>query len=207
MHSYFKQARLPILITAVLSIVNVAFGADLNIPVAAWPKFEFPRIPPAQMNLPAMQLPIEDFNYAKLRSQFLDRRRGHTHQAIDLMNPRGTPVVAVTDGYVKKLYRSKKGGISVYLFDAKEQLCFFYGHLDKYVKGLVEGMKVTPGQVLGFVGSTGNAKKSSPHLHFAISEVGPDKKWSGGKAIDPLPVLLGAHAEKFAYDEPRSSPE
>ena len=207
MHSYFKQAHLPILITAVLSIVNVAFGADLNIPVAAWPKFEFPRIPPAQMNLPAMQLPIEDFNYAKLRSQFLDRRRGHTHQAIDLMNPRGTPVVAVTDGYVKKLYRSKKGGISVYLFDAKEQLCFFYGHLDKYVKGLVEGMKVTPGQVLGFVGSTGNAKKSSPHLHFAISEVGPDKKWSGGKAIDPLPVLLGAHAEKFAYDEPRSSPE
>jgi len=207
MHSSSLKARLPILITVALSIVNVAPAADLNIPVAAWPKFEFPHVSPPKLNLPGLQLPIEDFNYAKLRSQFLDHRRGHTHHAIDLMNPRGTPVVAVTEGYVKKLSRSKKGGISVYLFDAKEQLCFFYGHLDKYVKGLVEGMAVRPGQVLGFVGSTGNAKKSSPHLHFAISEVGPEKKWSGGKAIDPFPVLLGAHADKFAYDGPRSAPE
>jgi murein DD-endopeptidase MepM/ murein hydrolase activator NlpD len=128
----------------------------------------------------------------ELRSQFNDGRRGHKHQAIDLMRPRGTPVMAVTDGVIRKLYRSKTGGISIYLFDSSQEYCFFYAHLDHYAKNLREGQEVRKGQVVGYVGYTGNAKRSSPHLHFAVSLTGPQRRWSGGAAIDPYPLLLAA---------------
>jgi murein DD-endopeptidase MepM/ murein hydrolase activator NlpD len=128
------------------------------------------------------------------RSEFNDHRRGHWHHAIDLMRPRGTPVMAVTDGQIRKLYRSKTGGISVYLFDAGEEYCFFYAHLDHYAEGLHEGQEVHRGDVIAYVGHTGNAPRNAPHLHFAVSLTGPQRKWSGGIALDPLPMLVIAAA-------------
>ncbi len=148
-----------------------------------------PAPPLPQLPLPEIGLPLRDIRPAELRSQFNDKRRGHIHHAIDLMRPRSTPILAVTDGMIRKLYRSKSGGISIYLFDGAEEYCFFYGHLDHYAKGLREGQEVHRGDVIGYVGYTGNAKRSAPHLHFAVSRTGPERKWSGGAPIDPFPIL------------------
>lgn len=142
-----------------------------------------------------MELPLADMDVNKLHSQFLDKRVGHVHRAIDIMQPKGTPILAVADGHIAKLYRSKLGGISVYLFDNDDKVCFFYAHLDHYATGLREGQIVNRGDVLGYVGNTGNARYTAPHLHFAIKRVGADKAWSGGPAVDPYPALMAAAAK------------
>jgi murein DD-endopeptidase MepM/ murein hydrolase activator NlpD len=144
--------------------------------------------------MPDIGYPLAEVKPTELRSQFNDRRRGHQHHAIDLMRARGTEVMAVTDGVIRKLYRSRTGGISIYLFDGSEEYCFFYAHLDHYAKNLHEGQQVRKGEVIGYVGYTGNAKRSAPHLHFAVSLTGPQRRWSGGVAIDPYPILLAASA-------------
>jgi len=166
--------------------------------------------------LPVIGYPLPNVRPGELKSQFLDKRRGHTHHAIDLMRRRGTPVLAVTDGTIRKLYRSRQGGISIYLFDGTQDFCFFYGHLDHYAKGLREGQAVLKGDVIGYVGSTGNAKRTSPHLHFAVSRTGPERRWSGGVPLDPFPILRaraipgGAGEEQprttIAADEPEPEP-
>ena len=151
--------------------------------------------------LPDMGYPLSEVKPKELRSQFNDRRSGHRHHAIDLMRPRGTAVMAVTDGVVRKLYRSREGGISIYLFDGSKEYCFFYGHLDHYAKNLHEGQAVRKGEVIGYVGYTGNAKRSSPHLHFAVSLTGPQRRWSGGVPIDPYPMLVAAAAAPHPVGE------
>jgi murein DD-endopeptidase MepM/ murein hydrolase activator NlpD len=142
--------------------------------------------------LPQLGYPLAQVKPGEVHSEFNDKRRGHRHHAIDLMRPRGTPVMAVTDGKIRKLYRSRTGGISIYLFDVSEEYCFFYAHLDHYAKNLHEGQEVHKGDVIAYVGHTGNAKRSAPHLHFAVSLTGPERRWSGGVAIDPYPMLLAA---------------
>jgi len=109
---------------------------------------------------------------------------------MDIMKPRGTPVVAAVDGPVMKLFLSKPGGITVYQFDNAKQYCYYYAHLDRYADGVKEGMQVKRGQLLAYVGSTGDASPGAPHLHFEIMKLGPEKKWwSGTTSINPYPVL------------------
>ena len=111
------------------------------------------------------------------------------HEALDIMAPAGTPVVAVEDGKVAKLFTSKAGGLTVYQFDPSQSVAYYYAHLQGYASGLTEGAAIRRGQVIGYVGSTGNADPAAPHLHFAIFVLGPDKRWWQGTAIDPYPVL------------------
>ena len=166
-------------------------------PVADQPP---PALPP---DAPQIGYPLAEVKPSELqRSQFNDHRRGHRHHAMDLMRPRGTPVMAVTDGHIQKLYRSKTGGISVYLFDASEEYCFFYAHLDHYAEGLHEGQEVHKGDVIAYVGYTGNAKRNAPHLHFAVSLTGAQRKWSGGIALDAFPMLVIAAATPHPDDVP-----
>ena len=131
-----------------------------------------------------------------LSSQLVDtftqaRGEGRLHDAIDIMATRGTPVLAVADGRVAKLFDSKPGGLTVYQFDSEEKLAYYYAHLDHYAAGLAEGQQLKRGEVLGYVGSTGNASESAPHLHFAVFVLGPDKKWWQGTAVNPYPLLGG----------------
>ena len=105
------------------------------------------------------------------------------------MAPRGTPVVAVDDGKVVKLFNSKPGGLTVYQFDPDEKLAYYYAHLDRYAPGLAEGTVVKRGDVIGYVGSTGNANPDAPHLHFAVFVLGPEKRWWQGTPINPYPLL------------------
>jgi peptidoglycan LD-endopeptidase LytH len=129
------------------------------------------------------------------RSQIVDtfdqaRASGKRHEATDIMAPRGTPIHAVQEGTIRKLFVSKAGGNTIYEFDPDSIYCFYYAHLDRYAEGLHEGMDVKKGDVIGYVGSTGDALRKAPHLHFAIVKLAADKKWWEGTAINPYPILV-----------------
>lgn len=139
-----------------------------------------------------MTSPISGLALADLRDTFEEIHNGHRHEAIDLMEPRGTPVHAVVSGTIRKLFRSKPGGNTIYQFDEMGVYCYYYAHLDGYGEGLREGMRVERGDIIGFVGSTGNGDALTPHLHFAIFELRPERVWWKGKAVNPYPVLVDA---------------
>ena len=142
--------------------------------------------------------PITGLKPAELHDTFDQMRGLSRHEAIDIMEPRGTPVHAVVDGAIAKLFLSKPGGNTIYLFDQNGDFCYYYAHLDHYAQDIHEGMHVSSGQILGYVGSTGNANASAPHLHFTIFRLGPEKQWWKGTPINPYPVLM--HLLKMGAD-------
>lgn len=133
-------------------------------------------------------MPVRDVQSADLHQSFDEDRRGHLHEAIDILAERGTPVIAVEDGRIARLFFSQAGGHTIYHFDPTERYTYYYAHLEKYADGLEEGDAVRRGQVIGYVGTSGNAPESTPHLHFAIFELGPEKRWWQGAPIDPFLV-------------------
>ena len=143
-------------------------------------------------SLPEIALPIDGLSAANGRDTFDETHSGHAHEAIDLPAPKGTPVHAVAAGVIRKLFLSKPGGNTIYQFDDTGAYCYYYAHLDRYAEGLREGLRVRQGDLIGYVGSTGNADPHSPHLHFTIFELGPEKLWWKGKAVNPYPALLAA---------------
>lgn len=136
-------------------------------------------------------VPVEGVTRSALRDNFAEKRGVRPHEALDIMAKRGTPVLAADDGKVAKLFYSAAGGITVYQFDRDERFVYYYAHLDRYVKDLAEGQVLRKGQVLGYVGSTGNAAPNAPHLHFTIFRLGTDKRWWKGAAVNPFPYLTG----------------
>ena len=157
-----------------------------------------PPPPPRSTDLPAdlaqrdLLVPVQGIAPEALADTFDDARgAGRIHDAIDIMAPRNTPVVAVEDGRIAKLFTSDQGGLTLYQFDPTETYSYYYAHLDHYAPGLKEGDQVTRGQVIGYVGITGNASPDGPHLHFAIARLSAEKKWWEGQAINPYPVLRG----------------
>ncbi|MBA3889109.1 MAG: M23 family metallopeptidase [Gemmatimonadaceae bacterium] len=139
-------------------------------------------------------MPLDGIEASSLRSNYDEARGGGTreHRALDIMAPRGTPVRSVAKGRVLKLFTSVAGGLMVYAADSSERFILMYAHLDGYAPGLREGAALARGQVIGTVGSTGNASPSAPHLHFAIARSADVTAWSKGMPIDPLPVLQAA---------------
>ena len=142
---------------------------------------------------PALLLPVQGIIASELRDTFGDGRDGgqRGHEAIDILAPTGTPVLAVDDGRIVKLFLSQPGGITVYQFDPTGQFAYYYAHLDRYADGLAEGQTVRRGSVIGYVGTTGNARPDAPHLHFAIFRLGPEKQWWKGEPVNPFPYLGG----------------
>ncbi|TAA12338.1 M23 family metallopeptidase [Pseudoxanthomonas winnipegensis] len=135
-------------------------------------------------------VPVQGVARSALRDTFTDARSaGRVHDAIDIMAPAGTPVLAVADGTVEKLFDSKRGGLTIYQFEPSGRLAYYYAHLERYADGLQEKRAIKRGQVIGYVGSTGNASPDAPHLHFAIFQLGPEKQWWKGTAVNPYPVL------------------
>jgi murein DD-endopeptidase MepM/ murein hydrolase activator NlpD len=151
-----------------------------------------PRTAPEAKDLAARHLtiPVQGIAPEKLVRSYHDERSGdRQHEAIDILAPKGTPVVAVEDGTIAKLFYSKAGGITVYQFDPGKEYSYYYAHLDRYADGMTDGAQVRRGQVLGYVGTSGNAPKDTPHLHFAVFRLTPEKQWWQGTAIDPFDVL------------------
>jgi murein DD-endopeptidase MepM/ murein hydrolase activator NlpD len=137
-----------------------------------------------------LTIPVQGIMAEQLQPDFYDERGQRGHEAIDIMAPRGQPVLAVEDGKIAKLFTSVRGGLTIYQFDPTEKYAYYYAHLDRYADGIAAGDSIRRGQVIGYVGSTGNAGESSPHLHFAIFLLGPEKLWWQGEALDPYPALV-----------------
>ena len=132
--------------------------------------------------------PVPAVSPAAMADSFNDSRGERVHHAVDIMAPRHSEVVAVADGTIARLMTSVAGGIAVYEWSAGQRFVYYYAHLQEYAPGLALGQAVRRGQVLGYVGTTGNAPAHSPHLHFAIARVEKKDQWWGGAPIDPYPI-------------------
>jgi murein DD-endopeptidase MepM/ murein hydrolase activator NlpD len=151
-----------------------------------------PKTAPEARDLEARNLavPVQGIASEKLVRSFHETRSGsREHEAIDILAPTGTPVIAVEDGTIAKLFVSKAGGITIYQFDPGKEYSYYYAHLARYADGLKEGASVHRGQVIGYVGTSGNAPKNTPHLHFAVFRLTPEKQWWQGTPIDPYDIL------------------
>lgn len=137
-------------------------------------------------------IPAQGVTADKLVDSFDDIRGGtRRHEALDIMAPRGTPVLSADAGQVLKLHNSVAGGLSIYVADPSQRFIMLYAHLDRYRPGLAAGMAVRKGELLGYVGSTGNANPAAPHLHFAIARSDNMKEWWKGTPLNPFLVWRG----------------
>ncbi len=146
----------------------------------------------------ALAFPVAGFDLRRLVDNFAEMRGDRVHEAIDIPAPRGTPVLAVDDGPVQKLFVSHAGGNTVYQFDPTGTFCYYYAHLDAYEPGLAEGRVLRKGERLGLVGTSGNSPPNAPHLHFTIFKLGDDKRWWEGTPLNPFPLwaLQGENATR-----------
>ena len=155
----------------------------------------FPTVTPADLGTIRshnLLIPVQGVTADKLVDSFDDLRGGtRHHEALDIMSPRGTPVLSADDGQVLKLHNSVAGGLSIYVADPSQRYIMLYAHLDRYRPGLAAGMTVKKGELLGYVGFTGNANPAAPHLHFAIARSDNMKEWWKGTPLNPFLVWRG----------------
>lgn len=137
-----------------------------------------------------MTVPVAGVARATLRDSY-DELRGGTrkHEGLDILAPRGTPVLSADNGRVLKLFTSKAGGLMIYAADASERFILMYAHLDAYAPGLADGQALRTGQQVGTVGTSGNAPPGTPHLHFAVARSTDVKTWWKGSPVNPYPLL------------------
>lgn len=181
------------LITAESGVTETPAGSLTNtLPASVAPLPDASSLPVPPTIGSGLLIPVKGVAANQLSDTYTQSRgAGRLHDAIDIMAPRGTPVLAVADGRIAKLFDSKPGGLTVYQFDPEEKLAYYYAHLDAYAPQLAEGTLVRRGDLIGYVGSTGNASPEAPHLHFAVFVLGADKRWWQGTPVNPYPLLGG----------------
>jgi len=170
--------------SAVDSLQPTAPAPPPEGPVAATPS----PAAPGQLLVPVQGIKASQLvdTYSQARGQ------GRVHDAIDIMAPRGTPVLATADGVVLKLFQSVRGGITLYELAPDRRTIYYYAHLDRYAAGMAEGRALHQGDVLGYVGDTGNAGAGNNHLHFEVSTTADPKRYWAGTPQNPYPLLKGA---------------
>ena len=171
----------------------------LDIPPGAPVAIGTPLPPPAESPTPITSnfvgtvnliIPVAGVKPEQLIDTFDDARsEGRLHDAIDIMAAAETPVLAAADGKIVKLFQSEKGGITIYQVNTDQDLIFYYAHLSRYADGLAEGDPVRQGQVIAYVGDSGNAGAGNYHLHFSIAAVSDPKRYWEGANINPYPLL------------------
>jgi murein DD-endopeptidase MepM/ murein hydrolase activator NlpD len=148
--------------------------------------------PTVPMPSGTLLIPVEGVRPEELRDTFQEARAaGRTHDAIDIPAPRGTPVLAASDGRVVKLWQSVPGGTTIYQLDPDNTTVYYYAHLDHYADGLAEGHFARRGEVIAYVGDTGNAGPGNYHLHFSVLIVKDPKRYWDGTNVNPYPLLRG----------------
>lgn len=159
------------------------------------PKSAVSRVRPHEVDLSELLaenflIPVEGVDRNRLRDSFLESRGQYArHLAIDIGAPRGTPILATTDGEIVRLTRERRGGITIYQKDDKGRYLFYYCHLSRYARGLRVGKSVSKGEVIGYVGSTGRV--TGPHLHFSITRLPEDgDNLKAGLAVNPYLLFL-----------------
>ena len=162
--------------------VPVVGGVSPNGPAAP--------VPTAGIPGAGLLIPVQGVGAASLVDTYEQSRgQGRRHDAIDIMAPRGAPVLAVSDGVVMKLFNSVRGGITLYELAPDRRTIYYYAHLDRYAPGIAEGQPLRRGQVLGYVGNTGDAGPGNYHLHFEVSTTADPKRYWGGAPQNPYPLL------------------
>ena len=201
------------LVVAALLVVATIFAALRFDPAgglaALRPGPPRPLSPPERSAQPCLRpsgliVPVQGVQARQLADTFSQARSGgHPHDAIDIMAPTGTPVLAAAAGTVEKLFLSKAGGKTVYVRLVDGRAIHYYAHLDAYTPGLHQGMRLMQGAPIGTVGYTGNANPAAPHLHFAVLATDPARKWwEKTRAINPYPLLAG-HDDKCGTEQRR----
>ena len=193
-----------------LALLSAACGQAIRpleplAPVRAPASADLPE-PPSESPPPAAPLALSDEEYLHARAlmvpvdgvrpekvadtYFQDRDGGaRTHLATDILAKRGTPVLSADSGTVLRLTKNTLGGITIYATDPEKRFVFYYAHLDHYADGLFEGKPVAQGEVIGYVGTTGNAPKNTPHLHFQVMRFVDARTWWNGPPFDVRPFL------------------
>lgn len=181
--------------TATVSPTIVESSSGVEPPVESptatpQPRLSFPTPPPSFVGELQLLIPVAGVSRDQLMDTFTDTRsEGRTHDAIDIPAPAGTPVIAAADGEVVRLFQSERGGTTIYQLTADKRLLLYYGHLQRYAEGLVEGRFARQGEVLAYVGDTGNAGAGNYHLHFSVAVISDPKRYWEGTNINPFPLL------------------
>ena len=145
----------------------------------------------AYLRTRALMVPVQGVRAEKIPDTFGDARgSARRHNALDIMAPRGTPVLAADDGRVLKMHRNSLGGITIYALDPESRFVYYYAHLDRYREGLVEGAPLAKGEVIGYVGTTGNAPPNMPHLHFQVMRLTTERRYWDGVPVNPKPFFV-----------------
>ncbi|HET9479566.1 MAG TPA: M23 family metallopeptidase [Pyrinomonadaceae bacterium] len=166
----------PSLVESVPSVVQ-------PVQTVAQPVSQIARIEP-------LIIPVAGVRPDQLTDTFSDSRsEGRTHDAIDIMAPAETPVLAAADGQIQRLFQSERGGTTIYQLSADQKLIFYYAHLARYADGLTEGKQVRQGETIAYVGDSGNAGIGNYHLHFSIAIVSDPKRYWEGTNINPYLLL------------------
>lgn len=137
-----------------------------------------------------LMVPVDGVRREQVRDTFNEPRSGgRIHRAIDILVPRGTAVLAADDGIVFKVRENRAGGRTVYMLDPARRLVYYYAHLDRWAEGLAEGQVLAKGDPIGYVGTTGNAPRDTPHLHFQVMRLDDPKRYWDGQPLDPRPFF------------------
>ena len=189
-----RRWRKPLAIGAVLVVsAGMVIGGWFQPAITPQTPSPNPTSDLAHLRARNLSVPVLGFSASQLTDNYTQQRAGGSeHEALDIMAPPGTPVVAVDDGRIAKLFLSKPGGITLYQFDPSGEYAYYYAHLDSYADGIAEGGKLRKGDVIGYVGSSGNASPDAPHLHFAIFKLGIEKQWWRGTPVNPFLVWRDA---------------
>src|SRR4051794_7688539 len=142
----------------------------------------------------SLSIPVMGIRPEQLRDTYEDPRTGHVHHAIDIMAPGGTPVLAATDGTILKLRTGGNGGITIYQLGPDGRTLYYYAHLQRYAAGMREGLPIERGQVIAYVGDTGNAGAGNYHLHFSVGRLTDPRRWWESENTNPYPLLAGDYA-------------
>ncbi len=188
----FERSELPIHSASETAVSAPASPLDLAPAEIAFQSDETPLMSPRPLLIPVAGVgPFElEDTYSHARSE------GRRHDAIDIVAPHGTPVLAAADGTVLKLFVSEQGGITLYQLDPDQRTIYYYAHLDRYASNIVEGMRLRQGDTIGYVGNTGNSGPGNYHLHFEISTTPNPEQYWGGAPSNPYPLLRGTTAPR-----------
>jgi len=171
----------------------LAYAPALVICLASCTLFR-PRPPIAgALQAPRLMVPVAGVSPAAVPDTFhAPRGGGRTHDAVDILAPRGTRVLSADAGRVLRLARNRKGGLTIYATDESARFVYYYAHLSAYRDGIGKGTRLVQGQVIGYVGTSGNADRREPHLHFQVMVRPGNGRWWGGQPIDPRPLFVTA---------------
>lgn len=143
-----------------------------------------------------LMVPVDGVSPEEVRDTYHAKRGARLHRALDILAARSTPVLATDDGRIFKLRRNALGGITLYLVDTEERFLYYYAHLQSYREGIREGMRVAKGEVIGYVGTSGNAPRNTPHLHFQMSRLDKLERWGRATPMNPHPFFALGGAKK-----------